>query len=339
MNILITSVGRRAYLVNYFKEAIGKTGEIHAANCYYTLAMEAADNYFLSPLIYDASYISSLIDYCNANSIDAVISLFDIDLLVLAEHAEDFKKNGIRLILAPAKSINICNDKWQTHCFLEEHGIKTPLTFLSIDASLDAIHRGQLAFPLIVKPRWGMSSLGLFCADDEQELRIFYKKSNRVISDSYLKYESSRTPNEQVIIQQFIDGQEYGLDVLNDLDSRYVRTFAKKKLEMRAGETNVGQTTASKPFESIAKQLSTLIQHQGILSVDCLETSDGIYVMEMNCRISGHYPVSHLAGVDFPRQLMRWLSGGDTDPALLTLKENLFVTKALTPRIIDHYQD
>ena len=85
MNILITSVGRRTYLVNYFKEALDGNGEVHVANSSsFTTAFMAADKSVITPLIYDKSYIPFLIDYCRNNDIKAVISLFDIDLPVLS---------------------------------------------------------------------------------------------------------------------------------------------------------------------------------------------------------------------------------------------------------------
>ncbi|MGN0028110.1 MAG: carbamoyl phosphate synthase-like protein, partial [Clostridium sp.] len=77
MNILITSVGRRSYLVNYFKEALGEKGEIHVANSSsVSPAFQYADKSVVTPLIYDDNYIPFLKKYCIENNIDAIISLF-----------------------------------------------------------------------------------------------------------------------------------------------------------------------------------------------------------------------------------------------------------------------
>ena len=92
MNILLTSVGRRAYMVKYFKEAVGARGEIHVVNSDdKTVAFRYADKASVCPLIYDDSYIPFLLEYCEINKIDAVISLFDIDLLVLAKNKARFE--------------------------------------------------------------------------------------------------------------------------------------------------------------------------------------------------------------------------------------------------------
>ena len=50
-NILLTAVGRRAYLVEYFKEALrGTGGKVYAANCVRdTTGLLAADDFEIVP--------------------------------------------------------------------------------------------------------------------------------------------------------------------------------------------------------------------------------------------------------------------------------------------------
>jgi len=334
MNILLTSVGRRGYIVDYFKAALNGEGEVHAANSILTLAMKAADKHVLTPLIYGNDYIEFLINYCRKNNIVALLSLFDIDLLVLAKNEAKFRAIGVRLILAPEESVEICNDKWRTFQFLKEYGIRTPKTYVRLEDTMDAIASGEISYPLVIKPRWGMGSMAIYFAENEIELKVLYEKSRREVFASYLKYESGMTPDHAVIIQEKLIGQEHGVDVLNDLAGSYVDTFPKTKAVMRAGETDVGVTVDKTPFEGIAIKLSQKLAHAAILSVDCFVCSDGVYVVEMNCRISGHYPLSHLAGVNVPRQLILWLKGGETDHSLMHFKTGLTIVKDLVPRIL-----
>jgi len=334
MNLLLTSIGRRSYLVEYFKAALAGIGSLHVSNSSKTIATQSADHVLITPLIYDPSYIPTLLDYCLRNEITAIISLFDIDLLVLAAHRELFHNHGIRVLLAPEKSVRICNDKWATYQFLCGIQIPTPQTVLDFSEAQNAVASGRLSFPLIIKPRWGMGTMCVHEAETMEELIVLYKKAERDIFRSYLKYESQLTPANPVIIQEKLIGQEYGLDVLNDLNGEYVRTFAKAKLAMRAGETDIGQTVSSKEFEPIAICLSKQLRHEGILSVDCFMTTKGVVVLEMNCRISGHYPVSHLAGVDVPRQIIQWLRGGSVNDNYLCFREGLVIAKDLVPRIV-----
>ena len=111
MNILLTSAGRRTYMIEYFKQALNGTGKVFASNSILTYTLEQADEYVLTPNIYDDSYISFLIDYCKQKAISAVISLFDIDLPVLAKNKALFSKEGIKLIVSDYDVTQICNDK------------------------------------------------------------------------------------------------------------------------------------------------------------------------------------------------------------------------------------
>lgn len=333
MNILLTSAGRRAYIIEYFK-ACPDFEKVYAANSTYTIALKRADDHLITPLIYNNEYIPTIIDYCLQNNISVILSLFDIDLLVLARHLSEFEENGIQVILAPAEFVEKCNDKWKTYEFINEIGLQSPKTYLHIDEVMAAIRTGELSYPIIMKPRWGMGSMSIYKVFDQLELITFTNKCQREIFDSYLKYESSMTPDEAIIYQELMNGQEYGLDVLNDLDGHFVKTFAKKKIAMRSGETDLGETVNSSPFKHTAMKISQNSGHRGILSVDCFIDEQGVFVTEMNCRISGHYPLAHLAGFNYPQVLADWLLGKPTDPHTLQYTEGLTITKELVPTIL-----
>ena len=330
MNILLTSVGRRGYLVEYFKEVFAGERLIYTANSEMTYTMNQSDGYLLTPLIYEEGYVESIINFCQSNNISVVLSLFDIDLFVLAKNEQQFKDNGIELILAPESSIELCNDKWQTFEFLKKLGLKTPKTYLSVEGVIAAVASGDLAYPVIMKPRWGMASMGIYIADDEHELKVLYNKSCNDIFKSYLKYESELTKEAPVIIQELLIGKEYGIDVINDLNAQYFISLAKQKVRMRAGETDLGLTVNIEPFKHVAKTLSNGIGHKGILSVDAFDVNGEIYVTEMNCRISGHYPISHAVGFNFPRVLQAWLNGKNIKPSDTTFEEGIYVCKELS---------
>lgn len=335
MNILLTSVGRRGYLVNYFKEAFNGERKIFTSNSELTYTMKLSDGYFVSPLIYSEEYVDSIINYCKSNDISVVISLFDIDLLVLSKNEAKLKENGIDLILAPEESVFICNDKWESFNFFKKLGLKTPKTFLSVESALKAIEENQLSYPLIIKPRWGMASLGIFIADNENELKVLYDKSSKEVFSSYLKFESSLTQEAPVLIQELLVGKEYGLDVINDLDRDFFTCLAKEKVRMRAGETDLGLTVSSLPFNNVASTLSKEIKHRGILSVDVFLVNDEVYLTEMNCRISGHYPISHAVGFNFPKLLKAWLNNEKPSDDSISFEENVYVCKELSIKRLD----
>lgn len=321
MNILLTSAGRRSYLVYYFKEALKDQGEIHASNSVWSPALEVADKSVITPLIYDDSYIRFILEYCLKNNISVILSLFDIDLPVLSKAKNIFKKNGIELLVSDFEVTQICNDKWKTYKFLINNGILTPKTFLSKQNCLESIDCGQTNFPLVIKPRWGMGSIGIYVADNKDELEVLFTKTKNEILNSYLKFESTATQNESIIIQEIVSGVEYGLDIINDLNKNYIITLVKRKTAMRAGETDSAVTENQPILRKTGETISKHLGHILNLDVDCFfDNVNEPYVLEMNCRFGGHYPFSHLAGANLPLAIVKWISGKVVERSLFDIE-------------------
>ena len=320
MNVLLTSVGRRAYMVKYFKDALGGCGEVHVCNSDdKTVAFHYADKSVISPLIYDEGYIPFLLDYCKENKIDILISLFDIDLLVLAKNKEKFAEIGTRVIVSDPAVIEKCNDKWKTYNFLKENGFNVPKTYLTLEETILALDKGELKYPVIVKPRFGCGSIAMSIAEDEMALLYFFRRNTRTINKSYLKYESA-SENEKIIYQEFLPGQEYGADVINDLNGELKNVIVKKKLAMRAGETDISETVDEPIIKSELERLSKIMRHIGNMDCDVFLVDGKPYILEMNARFGGGYPFSHMSGCDLPRAIVKWCENEEVDPATLDAK-------------------
>lgn len=313
MNILITSIGRRSYMIDYFKSAIGETGKVFAANNELTYALKKAGGYILTPKIYDENYIDFILQYCLDNKINAVISLFDIDLPILSKNKRLFAENDISLLISDYEFTVLCNDKWASYHFLKENNFKTALSYISLDNCKKAISDKNIEYPIFVKPRWGMGSIGVFEAENEKELDVFYAKTKKAILKTYLKHESSFDIDNSIILQEKIKGLEHGLDIFNDLKGNYLGCVPKIKNAMRAGETDIATTLHNENLVSIAKRLSLQTKHKLNLDVDCFIDGEEIFILEMNPRFGGQYPFSHAAGVNFPKAIIDLLEGNELD--------------------------
>lgn len=321
MNILITSVGRRSYMIDYFKNALEGKGKVYASNNILTFALTCADDYVLSPSIYDEEYIAFLLDFCIRKEIGAVISLFDIDLPVLAANKQRFKNEGIEVIVSDSEIIEICNDKWKTYLFLKKNSFRTPLTYLDVESVKHAIRNKELNYPLFIKPRWGMGSIGIFEADNEEELIVLYNKTKNIINQTYLKYESELDYENSIVIQEKLTGEEWGLDVFNNLHGEYLACVPKRKLAMRAGETDVAITSKRKDLIKLGVKVSRCTEHIGNLDLDFFIQENELFILELNCRFGGQYPFAHLSGVNFPKALVQMLLGEKPNEKYLTFKE------------------
>ena len=329
MNILITSVGRRSYLVEYFKEVIKGEGKLYAANNFYTPSLSKADEYVLTPLIYDKGYVDFLLEYCKSKNISILISLFDIDLPILAMNKNKFTEAGILLIVPSPDVLKICNDKWETFHFLKNNNFPTPQTWLSPTLAMEAWQRKKVS-SIIIKPRWGMGSIGIFEAFQPDEIALLGEVCRRRIQSSYLKYESQQTPDDCVIYQEYLEGQEYGMDVVNDLQGSHRATWMRKKLAMRAGETDEAEIVDLPLLRQLASGLSVL-GHIGNLDVDVIERNGKFYVIDMNARFGGGYPFSHLAGANLPLALVAWAQGKEPEKNWKEIKIGAVGYKEILP--------
>ncbi|MBE5747103.1 MAG: ATP-grasp domain-containing protein [Clostridiales bacterium] len=333
MNILITSAGRRGYLIKYFKEALNGDGLVIAGNCIDGVpAFQEADKSVVTPMVYDENYIPFLLDYCKENKVDAILSVYDVDVPVLAHYRKEFEAVGTRLVVSDESFVRICNDKWQSYLYLIENGFKTPKTYLSLADTKTALASGELSFPLIVKPRYGNGSIGLCTAHDEEELDALFRLTEKSVERSWLRFESAQS-DDTVVVQEMLQGEEYGLDIINDLDGKYRSVIIKRKEAMRSGETDSAQVVENEKMRAMAEKLARLTGHVGNLDCDAFWVDGEPYVLEMNARFGGGYPFSHIAGANVPKAIVAWLQGEEIDEKWLTAKVGVKSYKDINIRI------
>ncbi len=317
MNILLTSAGRRGYLVNYFKEALAGSGKVIAANSADCPAFRVADEAVITPLIYSDEYIPCLLELCRRERVGLLLPLFDVDVPVLAKNKDAFNAVGTTAVVPSVEVANACNDKLRTASALATKHLPFPKTAATLDEALAKLSRGEFSFPLVVKPRWGMGSIGLHVVHDEDELRAACLLVRGEISRSYLRFESEEGIGCPFIVQEMVRGDEYGLDVICDLDSHFRSVSIKKKAAMRAGETDEAMVVDNPELVRLGERIAAAFPHPGNMDVDVIVGKDGPVVLEMNARFGGGYPFTHIAGVDLPAAIVAWASGGDvSDEAL-----------------------
>lgn len=322
MNILITSAGRRNNIVEYFKDVVHPLGgKVHTMNSDSNAASSLVSDYFtISPLVYSSEYENFLFDYCLNNNIGIVISLLDLELPILSRLKLRFSNHNIRILVGDEWLTSMANDKWETYNFLMKNGFNTKPCFKSVIDFLDFYKTRKMDFPVFVKPRWGMASLSVYKADSISELEFYYNLVQKEIRNSYLKYESQKDIENSIIIQSQLPGEEFGLDIINDLNGNYCNTIVKKKIAMRAGETDIAITVDIPQLKIIGKQLSQITKHPANLDADVFFDGKESYILEMNPRFGGNYPFSHEAGVDLPKAIVNWHLGKHVPPEILKEK-------------------
>lgn len=317
MNILFTCAGRRTYLLKYFRDNLNPEDLIIATDMQLSApALQVADIKIQVPAVYDPKYVDITLDICKNNHVDALLSLNDLELPILAVNKARFEEIGVKVIVSDPSVIDIAFDKYKTALWVESLGLNAPKTYVRLGDVKKALAEGEIAFPLFMKPRWGSGSIGLETIDDMEELEIYYHLLMKKIKKTILA--TASVGDEYIMIQEKLTGKEYGLDVMNDLAGRNVGVSVKQKLAMRAGETDKAITVDIPEVYEIGRKIGENLKHIGNLDVDIMQRSNGDYcVLELNPRFGGGFPFSYEAGVNLPRAIIQWVNGEHVDPAIL----------------------
>jgi carbamoyl-phosphate synthase large subunit len=307
-NILLSCAGRRHYLAGFFVDALGGDGRVVGTDMDPTApALTACDRQRLVPAVAAPDYLRRLIEVIREEEVDMVFSLNDLELELLARNRTAIEAStGATVYVASERCTSISADKWLTFQFAADHDIPAPATFLDVKSAKKAIAAGQCSAQMIVKPRWGSASIGLVRVDDAAELEAAYHSCRDAVAGSAL---SAFGLNQAVIIQERIDGPEYGVDILYGRDEGSIGFAAKRKLSMRAGETDKAVTVEPDRFQYSVEKISRNLLHRGNLDCDFLERDGKLLLLEMNPRFGGGYPFTHMAGANHVAMLLADFAG------------------------------
>ena len=296
MNILISSVGRQVFLTNAFREALNGVGYLYVTDYNKNApALAYADRYFISPPYASKDHLPWLLDLCKKHEIKMLFTLNVDELLILESNRNLFSDLGCYLIGGDIDIIRITYDKYALYQFCNKIGLNSPKTYLYDDL----FSLCQIKFPLIAKPRYGKGSRGQIIIHNIEELQHIQEKLSE-----------KRNQIQPYIFQQFIEGVEFGLDVINNLQSKYVTIFVRKKLAMKNGETFEAVTQQANNWEEIGIILSQNLKHQGIVDIDIIAEDNKKYIIDINHRFGGGYIFSHIAGAHLPKVFTSWIQGG-----------------------------
>jgi carbamoyl-phosphate synthase large subunit len=336
MNVLLTSVGRWRQTVWAFRDALRGGGRVLACDFSGDApALQEADAGFVVPRVDDERYINTLLGICEEHHVDLLIPALEIELPPLVMNRERFARIGTTPIVSSRKVIDTCFDKMETARFLRDCDLAVPHTHDSLDAARDALSRNDLTFPVVVKPRWGVSSIETEFPEDAEELELAYKLVRKRIARTFLAAVSATDPEHSVLIQEQLFGEEYGLDIVNDLSGQYVTTFTKRKLRMRAGQTDRAVTIHNESLERLGRRIGQSLRHIGNLDCDVFVTEAGNHVIDLNPRFGGGYPFSHVAGANLPAALIAWAQGEKPDPEWLKIEPGIVISRADDYVVID----
>lgn len=311
MNILVLSAGTRDKVVRYFKETLKGKGNVIATDCSNLApAIYDADKAYIVPRIDAPDYIDKVIDICKKEKIDGVFSLIDPELSLIAKERARFEEVGTKVIVSDFDLCEMSLDKYAMYEFLVKKGISTGKCYIDKESFYAAKAAGEVSYPVFVKPRLGSASLNINMVNTDEEIDTLF--------DIY----------DDLMIQEYMKGQEYGADIYIDMVSgKCVSIFLKKKIKMRAGETD---KSVSVKDEELFKKLAVFAEdcgYRGMIDADLFLDEGKWYLSEINPRFGGGYPHAYECGVNFPKLVINNLEGKENAPAIGDYKEGIYMMK------------
>ena len=318
MNFLILAAGTRNKIVQYFKKMIDGIGTVIATDASELgPAIYEADKYYIVPSITAPGYIDVILDICKKERINGVLSLIDPELSLLAANEEKFKELGATIIGSSYELCEMALDKMQMFHWLTEHGYNCARSWMDKDEFFKAVENGEVAYPVFVKPYRGSASISISKVYDKETVELLFAHS------------------DDLMVQEFLNGQEIGADVYIDLISgEVVSIFTKKKILMRAGETDKAVSFKDPELFKLIERFALEAGYSGQIDIDIFEINGQYYISEVNPRFGGGYPHAYEAGCNHMQLILNNLNGIVNRKNIGAYDEGIYMMKYNEVKII-----
>lgn len=311
MNILILSAGTRNKVVQYFKKTVGATGKVVATDMSdLAPAVYEADKFYKVPRMTDPGYIDMIFDICRKEQIQAVLTLIDPELSLLAKHKDAFAELGVTVV---GSSYELCEralDKLEMYNWLSDHGYACAKSYVDKETFYTDVKAGKISYPVFVKPVRGSASIAISKVYDQETVELLFSHS------------------DGLMIQEFLDGQEIGADVYIDMISgEVVSIFTKKKIVMRAGETDKAVSFKDENLFRLIEKFAQESGWNGQIDIDIFDVNGTYYISEVNPRFGGGYPHAYECGCDHMTLIQNNIHGIANNPSIGNYDEGIYMMK------------
>ena len=319
VNFLILAAGTRNKIVQYFKRAFEGMGDIIATDASELgPAIYDADKYYIVPSITAPGYIDRILEICKTEQIKGVLSLIDPELSLLAANEEAFNAVGTTVIGSSYKLCEMSLDKMQMYSWLVEHGYNCARSWIDKEQFYKAVGDGEVTYPVFVKPYKGSASISISKAYDKETVELLCSHE------------------DDLMIQEYLNGQEIGADVYIDLISgEVVSIFTKKKIKMRAGETDKAVSFKDPKLFELIERFALEAGYRGQIDIDIFDINGEYYISEVNPRFGGGYPHAYESGCDHMKLILNNLKGIANEKHIGDYKDGIYMMKYNEVKVVE----
>lgn len=311
MNVLILSAGTRNKIVQYFKKELKDKGRVVATDMSSLApAIYEADKYYIVPRMTAPGYLDIILDICKKENIDGILSLIDPELSLLAENESKFAEIGTKVIGSSYELCEMSLDKFQMYEWLKVHDYKCAKSYMDKELFYKDLEQGLIKFPVFVKPARGSASISISKVHDKDTVDLLFAHE------------------EGLMIQEFLEGQEIGADVYIDMVSgEVVSIFTKKKIKMRAGETDKAVSFKDEKLFALMNDFVKVAGYSGQIDIDIFDVDGEYYISEVNPRFGGGYPHAYECGCNHMNMIVKNLDGEVNEKNIGNYESGVYMMK------------
>lgn len=310
INVLITAVGSNTALSVIKGLQKDKNQQYRIVGCdtsskYEIPGTSFCNTFYQVPKANKKEYIPTLLNICKKENIVAIIPIHDYEVEKISKYKNKFLKQNIFPCTSDHKTIKTCNDKYLTYCFLQSNDLEIP-TIIN-NPTLEIVKR-QFNYPVFVKPKRGCSSIDCYKVNSDKQLSVYLK----MIKDP--------------IVQTYLTGDKYVIDVLNDLNGNNIVSVPRIEYSSKAGIGVKAMTVANKELINYGKLISEKLQIKGAANIEVFLKLDKIYLIEINPRFSAGSILTTVSGVNIHSMLVSLFLNQKIDK-IVTWKSGVYMTR------------
>ena len=254
-----------------------------------SVGLFAADRGYCVPRATARDYVDTLVTLCAQNQVTAFLPALDEELVPVCEAQDRFSAVGTKVLLSSVETLETCTDKWALHQFFCRYNFPTVSTRTGTDAYRLS---SDLTLPQFIKPRRGRGSTNVFVAHTVDELKFFIKYVN------------------EPVVQPYISGVEYTIDVLADWNSEAVIIAPRRRIAAESGISYKGQLVWNTEMVRLVREMARALKLIGPANIQCFISDEGqLLFTEVNARLAGSSILTAAAGIPLYEGILDMIRG------------------------------
>jgi len=243
-----------------------------------------ADGFRVVPKAKDPAFYPAIERLVAEEHIGVISPTPGFDINEFARHKRELEAMGASVAMSDIDAMTTCENKW-------EFFLKTQGAFPLPETSRDPVSWNR--FPCFVKPTFGKGS----------------RNTHRCQTRSELEFHTAASADE-MLIQEYLPGEEYTVDVLSDLSGTPRLAVPRARLETKDGISSKGRVLRDPEMEGLCLELARHLSLKGPTCMQLKRDESGRpKFMEVNPRIGGGSIFTTLAGVNIPMLLLDLIAG------------------------------